>query len=313
MRSALLLPLAQLAAAQTFPAKADGDVAGGIFSISLPDLGARIAKDGAAMFGSGHGKESPAAKTTVKTGGTGPYIAQYQTDPTIPSHVVYAPKTPPPIPMPVIVWGNGGCQFDGTAFSNFLTEIASHGYLVVADGPPGGTFLKGQSKVQDMRDSVDWVEKGGAAKYGQIDTKKIIAAGQSCGGLEAYSMTYHDPRIIQTMHFNIGIFQDDKKYLLKEIKVPQAYFLGGPHDIGYLLGEKDYSLLNAGLPAFKASLDTGHDGTYWSANGGKFGKAAVAYLQWQLRGDAKSKAYCLGKGAGSLVGDNWNVTSKNWT
>jgi hypothetical protein len=51
----------------------------------------------------------------------------------------------------------------------------------------------------------------------------------------------------------------------------------------------------------------------WGTNGGKFGKAAVAYLEWQFRGDAKSKAICLDpKAPGSLVSDKWNVTFKNW-
>jgi hypothetical protein len=35
-----------------------------------------------------------------------------------------------------------------------------------------------------MTDGVDWVMKGSAAKYGDIDTSKIATAGQSCGGLQ---------------------------------------------------------------------------------------------------------------------------------
>jgi hypothetical protein len=78
--------------------------------------------------------------------------------------------------------------------------------------------------------------------------------------------------------------------------------------------EKDYALLPTGLPAYWASLDTGHQGTYSATNGGKFGKAAVAYLQWQFRGNATSKAICQdAKAPSSLVADNWNVTYKNWT
>jgi len=73
-------------------------------------------------------------------------------------------------------------------------------------------------------------------------------------------------------------------------------------------------LLNAGLPAYKASLDTGHGGTYSATNGGKFGKAAVAYFEWQFRNDTKSKAMLLDpKSPGSLVSDNWTVDFKNWT
>jgi hypothetical protein len=81
----------------------------------------------------------------------------------------------------------------GTMFADFLTEIASHGYLVVANGDPsrvpglaGGvlSLAAGMTKPQMLTDSVDWVTKGGASKYGDIDTTKIAAAGQSCGGLE---------------------------------------------------------------------------------------------------------------------------------
>jgi hypothetical protein len=35
------------------------------------------------------------------------------------------------------------------------------------------------------------------------------------------------------MMFNIAIFQDNRRYLLSEIKVPVAYFIGGKPDMGY--------------------------------------------------------------------------------
>jgi hypothetical protein len=38
-----------------------------------------------------------------------------------------------------------------------------------------------------MTESIDWVHKGGAKKYGDIDVDKIAASGQSCGALEAYA------------------------------------------------------------------------------------------------------------------------------
>jgi hypothetical protein len=84
--------------------------------------------------------------------------------------------------------------------------------------------------------------------------------------------------------------------------------------MGYPNAEKDYGLLNSGLPAYKASLDTGHGGTYSATNGGKFGKAAVAYLEWQLRNNATAKAILTNpQSAGSLVSDKWTVAFKNWS
>jgi hypothetical protein len=41
-----------------------------------------------------------------------------------------------------------------------------------------------------------------------------------------------DPRVKLLMLFNIGIFDDAKRYLIKEIKAPIGYFLGGVTDFG---------------------------------------------------------------------------------
>lgn len=77
-------------------------------------------------------------------------------------------------------------------------------------------------------------------------------------------VSYHDERVKRIILLDISIFQDDRRYLLSEIKVPVAWFVGGPKDMGYPNAEKDYAKLNAGLPSYKASLDTGHGGTYVS-------------------------------------------------
>jgi hypothetical protein len=33
-------------------------------------------------------------------------------------------------------WGNGACVNNGSSYKNLLTEIASHGFLAIAIGPP---------------------------------------------------------------------------------------------------------------------------------------------------------------------------------
>ncbi|KAK4207695.1 hypothetical protein QBC37DRAFT_405979 [Rhypophila decipiens] len=294
-----------------FPATGDDTIAGGIFCISLSDLGTYLARVGNNPGATG--SESP--RSGQATSGSGPYPAQAFTDPKLGKHTIFAPKTPPPanVTMPILAWGNGGCATDPTSHKNLLIEIASHGYVIAADGIAGGKTGASQSMVSDMKASLDWATSGGAAKYGSVNTSAIATMGHSCGGLEAMSSAYHDERVKRIIMFNIGIFQDEKRYLLQEIKVPVAWFIGGPKDMGYPNVEKDYKLLNAGLPAYKASLDTGHGGTFAATNGGKQGKAAVAYLQWQFRNDQASKAILLDpKAPGSLVSDKWTVEYKNW-
>lgn len=210
-----------------FPAKGDGDFAGGIFSVSLQDL-PKYAGAG------GTGSEAPSGGQ--KTSGSGPYPAQMLTDSTLPGHTIFAPKTVPAnnYSLPFIAWGNGACTLNSGTYQNLLVEIASYGYVIAADGTPNGNSgTSQQSKVQDMRDSLDWAFAGKAKKYGNIDLTKVTTAGHSCGGLEAMSTAYHDDRVKRILMFNIAIFQDDRRYLLQEIKVPVAYLVGGPKDMGY--------------------------------------------------------------------------------
>jgi hypothetical protein len=212
------------------------------------------------------GPEYPTTKTSLAdfyNGGSGKYPARFLTEPSLGNHTIYAPKTPPPanVKMPVLIWGNGGCTSSGTPYAAFLTEVASHGYLAIANGPPGGSpplldipasaggvlpgpngeviFDKGaamgggMSKVKDMLDAIDWVVKGNANKFGNIDIDSFITAGSSCGGLEAYSAAYHNPRVKLIGVYNSGILMPQKVPLLKELNSSVVYIQGGPLDVGY--------------------------------------------------------------------------------
>ena len=41
-----------------------------------------------------------------------------------------------------MIWGNGSCLYAGNRYRSFLTELASHGYLVIAGGPMGAVELE---------------------------------------------------------------------------------------------------------------------------------------------------------------------------
>jgi len=210
------------------------------------------------------GKEYPRERLSVAefySPGTGKYPAHFfPAPPSLPNHVIYAPKEPPAdnIKMPVMVWGNGLCLSSGTAYGPFLKEVASHGYIVIATGPTGapppsmdipsgilpgpngekrdpkeGQVLNGFSGVKDMLDSIKWVVDGNADKYGNVDKDSFITAGSSCGGLEAYSAAYHNDRVKLIGVFNSGVIDSRKRPLLREIKAKVAYITGGPDDISW--------------------------------------------------------------------------------
>jgi hypothetical protein len=189
------------------------------------------------MFGNpnGSGPDEKCGRDT--SGGSGPFRAKFFDDPSLANHTIYAPITPPPpgTKLPVLVWSNGFCLQVGTMFENFLTEIASHGFIAISNGPVI-PMLSNLDNYKDLIASIDWASTAEAKKYGDIDTDAVIVGGQSCGGVEAMAAS-KDPRVKLSMIFNSGGLSTKQ---MTHITHPVAYFLGGVKDVGYPL----VSLLN---------------------------------------------------------------------
>ena len=103
--------------------------------------------------------------------GTGPFPAILEQDPSLATHTVYRPQDLSKVKgkMPIIAWGNGGCANNGLSHRNFLMEIASHGYLAIAIGPPIALPAQGKG-----------APKGGDAKAPPADAAK--GKGKAGGG-----------------------------------------------------------------------------------------------------------------------------------
>ena len=90
-----------------------------------------------------HGQNS----RIVEEGGSGPYKAIMMEEATLTTHTVFRPQD---ISMfgegnllPVVVWGNGGCANSPSGHVNFLNEVASQGFLIVAIGPSNYQQVEG--------------------------------------------------------------------------------------------------------------------------------------------------------------------------
>jgi hypothetical protein len=68
---------------------------------------------------------------------TGPHAVVVEHDPGLATHTIYRPRELSRNEHPVLIWGEGGCANNGLMFPEYLSEIASHGFVVIADGPPG--------------------------------------------------------------------------------------------------------------------------------------------------------------------------------
>ena len=271
-----------------------------------------------------------AKSEVVEDGGTGPYKAIMVEEPSLEAHTILRPTDLTPFnsgnPLPVLVWGNGACTNSPWEHVNFLSEIASHGFIVVATGfiPLNGERYRGpQSTSAQQIEGIDWVfkvnEDPSSPYYHKLDTKNIALAGMSCGGLQTLD-NCQDPRLKTIMICNSGLFSDPStavpgmpmpaKEKLLQIHTPVMYLLGGPEDIAYANGMDDFHRINH-VPAFAANYPVGHGGTYAKPHGGEFAVIATAWLEWQLKGDAKAGAMFLGNPCGVAQREGWTAEKKN--
>ncbi|WP_440963502.1 alpha/beta hydrolase [Massilia sp. GER05] len=166
--------------------------------------------------------------------------AVMEADAGLPTHTVYRPARLPADPLPIVAFANGGCENAGNRFRPFLTEIASHGYLVVAIGPivpagdkavrvapaPGspaaahpelagstslapGSTRPSPTYAAQLIQAIDWAiaenARPGSPYHGKLDRSRIAVMGQSCGGLQAIDAA-HDPRVRTLAVLNSGVF-----------------------------------------------------------------------------------------------------------
>lgn len=264
----------------------------------------------------------------VEDGGTGPYSAIMIQEPSLPTHTVFRPQDLSKIgannKLPIIAWGNGACANSPWEHINFLSEVSSYGFLVVAIGPmpQEGERGRGRSESKQLIDAIDWAiaqnNDSSSLYYNKIDIAKIAVSGMSCGGLQTLEMA-PDPRVTTAVIYNSGVLgasggvpgmpplvKDD----LKKLHTPTLYVLGGETDIAYENGMDDFKRINH-VPVFVANMDVGHGGTYSQPHGGEFSKVATAWYQWHLKGDEEAAKMFKGQPSGLSKSPLWKVDKKN--
>jgi hypothetical protein len=324
-------------------------------------------------------------EVTVGDGGRGPYKAILSGDSTLPTHALYRPRDLKPFGpgklLPVIAFANGGCRASSGEFRNMLSDVASHGYLVVAIGPAATAAIAGgedrltTTQASQLLDGITWAEKqnarSGSLFYQKLDLTKVAVVGQSCGGSQAIEVS-GDPRVKTTIVLNssagvgraappaavvpataapaatgggargeygvagtptndmmAGLEKMARRYIpygppaagfparadstdrLQRLHAPIIYIAGGPSDLAYERAKSDFESITK-LPVVFLNQDVGHyPATYREPNGGAFSIAVTAWLDWQLRGEARAKAMFVGSGCGLCKDPKWVVKTRN--
>lgn len=238
-------------------------------------------------------------------GGSGPYKAVALKEKSLSDFVVYRPNNIKNAvraegKLPILLFANGGCMDTSVGYERMLTEIASHGYVVVAIGEMQVYQFDREEKSTPssmLMQAMQWIikesEREGSDYYGMVDTDKIAAAGHSCGGAQVLCNA-KEPKLKTYLILNAGMGDMEmagaSKKNLKELHAPIIYMSGGEGDVAYRNAEKDYNSIGNVHAVWADNAAAGHGGTYNQPFGGSFAKMAVDWLDWQLKGNTGNAA-----------------------
>lgn len=224
--------------------------------------------------------------------------------------------------LPVVVWGHGGCAMNAPANYGLLETVASHGFLVITTAAPAGApsgERPRQATADDLKAGLDWAEKENAREgsplRGRIDTQRMAAMGQSCGGILAVTLGL-DPRVDTILVFNAGVdaatTQPGRPTLdsLKNLHGPVLLING--HERDFQMGASRATFDAIGhVPAFYgARHGAGHTATLRHKGGGEFANVAVSWLRWQFKGDQQAAKLFVGDRCGLCTNPDWDTASK---
>jgi dienelactone hydrolase len=264
--------------------------------------------------------------------GSGPEPAVVYSESSLPTHTIYRPAELSRS-YPVVLWGNGSCVNSNYGYREFLSEIASHGFIVMAIGPYRDSPAPREQRPEDpaewppfetrysqMFDALEWLsaenDRRGSEFFDHVAVDKVAAMGHSCGGLQTVKASV-DPRISTAVVLNSGMMPDGDQYMIRhelersilnEMHAPIAYFIGGETDVAYENAEADWQeLQQLTITAVNANMDVGHGATYSQPNGGPFASGPLAWLKWQLQGDEDARRQFVGNGCGFCSASDWKL------
>ena len=283
--------------------------------------------------------------------GSGAYKAIMSEEAGLSAHVAYYPANLANLgtkKLPVVIWANGSCLYAGNRYRQYLTEIASHGYLVIAGGPMGPIELEvgpqenpavrragnppaapatnaaaatpADPRVTTamLKEAIDWaVKKNGETAHkfqNRLDLTHIVVMGHSCGGGLAIQETTQDSRVsaLGVWFSGAGLTRGSDSPLIEKIKIPLLIISGTEElDIAYASAKSTFERIN-NAPAFYGWRDDlQHIGTFGAANGGEMGLITVKWLQWLTRGDADAAKMFKGANCGLCKDPAWHIQRKN--
>ena len=287
--------------------------------------GAPGAAPGTAAAGQGAGMTSTSTTAPPpRADRNRPTITEPAAD--LPGYNVRRPADPAAIgaPLPVVVWANGGCVRHDATWSTLLDRWAAAGFVVVSiTAPPEGVVPESPvTSAADQAAAIDWAEQQDAQPdgplAGHLDLDRVVAAGNSCGGITSLGLAATDPRVAAVFVLSgssVGPVASEEQAaaVMGKVTVPVGFVVGGPEDIASAAAAQDYALLGTGIPALVANRSAG-DHRSVSTDPAILTDVATIAINWMdlaLDGNAAALDALTTNPCGACAPGTWSVTSKD--
>jgi len=197
-----------------------------------------------------------------------------------------------------------------------------------ASGAPGGApppdvvAMQTAATADAQAKAIDWAIAETAAEgspyAGKLDTARIAAAGNSCGGISSLTLASRDKRpralfILSGSSVGPNATREQAAPVMGKVTVPTLWVVGGEEDIARAAANLDYSLLPPGTPGAVVYRASGDHRTV-STTPAILNDAAEIGLAWfraTLLGDQDAGALLTSKVCPDCDAATWTIKAKD--
>lgn len=227
------------------------------------------------------------------------------------------------IKHPILAW-SPGAGANPAIYKTLLDHIASHGFVIIS--------YNSTAQGPELTTAIDWITtesmRQGSMYFGTVDVAKVAAGGQSAGSLATFNVA-KDMRLTTTLHINGGTFAP---HTAEQNLVKPALFICGD-DPSVTGGDgtwtSDLARPNCDVDFMMATTPVWYGDVIGASHTTiidnplstmttpdplkkPFLAATVAWMRWQLAGDATMKPLFVGSSCGFCKDTTtWKVQQKD--
>jgi hypothetical protein len=215
----------------------------------------------------------------------------------------------------------GECYRSDFTWERLFNRWALAGHLVVTiNAGPGGNPMS-QSTAKDQARAIDWATAQNASGplAGKLDLDRVVAAGNSCGGITSLQLASTDARVTAVFVLSgssafPGAPVSTSRAVMEKVTVPVGFVVGGLEDIARANANRDIDLLGAGYPGFVAQRSSA-DHVKVSTDPAILGEVAeisTTWLDFALYDTASARQALTTNPCGSCAPGLYTVRTKSF-